>query len=68
MKLHRFVIVLFFAGLMVFSANNFLMQKRFDLVTIGGACLYLVGVVTGIIGYQLAKRRKRKEDLIDSLP
>lgn len=68
MKTHRFVIILFFAGFLVFAANNFLMQKRFDIVTIGGAALYLVGIITGIIGYQLAKRRKRKEDLIDSLP
>jgi len=68
MKTHRFVIILFFAGLLVFCASNFLMQKRFDVLTIAGAVMYVLGIVTGIMGYQSAKRKKKKEDLIDSLP
>jgi|GEM_PF-6399534 len=68
MKAHRFVIILFFVGLLVFCASNFLMQKRFDVLTILGAAMYLLGIITGIVGYQSAKRKKRKENLIDSLP
>jgi len=68
MKTHQFVIILFFAGLLVFCASNFLMQKRFDVLTIAGAVMYVLGIVTGIMGYQSAKRKKKKEDLIDSLP
>jgi hypothetical protein len=64
MKTHRFVIILFFGGLLVFCASNFLMQKRFDVLTILGAAMYLLGIATGIVGYQLDKRKKRKEDLI----
>jgi len=26
--------------------------------------MYLLGIATGIVGYQLDKRKKRKEDLI----
>jgi len=68
MKTHRFIIILFIAGLMIFCVANFFMQKRFDVFTIAGACIYLVGVITGFIGYSLAKNKKKKEDLIDSLP
>lgn len=68
MKTHRFVIILFFVGLLVFCASNFLMQKRFDVLTLSGAAMYVLGIITGIVGYQSARRKKRKEDLIDSLP
>jgi hypothetical protein len=44
------------------------MQKRFDILTITGAVMYVLGIATGIVGYQSARRRKKKEDLIDSLP
>jgi hypothetical protein len=68
MKVHRFILIFFTAGLLVFSVNYFLMQRKFDMVTIGGALIYVVGVITSIIGYFLARNKKKKQDLMDSLP
>lgn len=66
--MHRFVFILFTVGLLVFCTSYFLMQKRFDKITIGGAAIYLIGMVVSFIGYQIAKNKKKGDDLIDSLP
>jgi hypothetical protein len=68
MKTHRFIIILFSVGLAVFCISNFLMQKNFTVTTITGASIYVIGIVTGFIGYLMARNKKKKEDLIDSLP
>jgi len=67
-RVHRFFLVLFSAGLVVFCTSNFLIQRRFDVITIGSASVYAIGIITTAVGYILAKKKRKKEDLIDSLP
>jgi hypothetical protein len=67
MNVHRFFITLFSAGLVVFCGSHFLIQKRFDVVTIIGASVYAIGIIASVIGYSIGRKKKR-DDLIDSLP
>jgi hypothetical protein len=51
-----------------FLHRLFLMRTGFDKITIGGAAIYLIEIVVSFIGYQIAKNKKKGDDLIDSLP
>jgi hypothetical protein len=68
MHVHRFFITLFSAGLVVFCSTYFLIQRRFDVVTISGASVYAIGIIASVIGYSIGRKKRKGQDLIDSLP
>jgi hypothetical protein len=68
MKVHKFIFLLFSFGLLFYSITYFLIQKRFDKTSFGGAAIYVVGIIISYAAYQMARNKKKRQDVIDSLP
>jgi hypothetical protein len=67
-KIYRWFFFLLTLAQVVFTLAWLLLMKHFDRVIILSSTIYAGAMVIGYISYEVAKYRRRKKALLDSLP
>lgn len=68
MKIYKWFFILLSLAQMVFTTAWFLFIKKMDRVIVISSGIYTAGMLIGYIAYEVEKYRKRKKELMDSLP
>ena len=68
MKLYILVFVVLSCAETIFTAAYFLITQRIDRVILLGLMIYAGAMTIGYIAYQVEKYRRRKKELLKSLP
>ena len=63
-----FFFVVITAAEIVFTLTYFLLTGEIDKIILIGLLIYAAAMVAGFISYRVGKYRRRKKELLDSLP
>lgn len=67
-KIYKWLFAILTLAQLVFTITWFLFLKRMDRVIILSTVVYIGCAIVCYIAYEIEKYRKRRKDLVDSLP